>query len=298
MERQRGVSERAPSAALVLLFFLFRPPVLAQDRPQGDSNPSAQELARQVTANELKAQEQDRSRWSFRLEWPNSNGQLEADQVIQTTDGDLKRPLLIDGRALTDREKQKSDKQIQQLVRDPGPLRKARAQQAADAARSLRLLAMLPRACRFTYGERRGDLVQLNFSPQPNFHPPSHEAEVFHAMQGSLWVDASQSRVEEISGRLIHDVKFGGGILGRVNQGGTFEVKQAEVAAGHWELTLLKIQMQGKALFFKTIGVRENYTRSQFHPVPENLSVAEAARMIAAESRATPAPAQKTGSMN
>ena len=273
--------DAARAARWMLLCLLCSARFSAEDRAaRPEANPSAEDLVRQATANELKAQREDRRRWRFRLEWQRANAQPDTYQVIQTTDGDLKRPVLLGGRPLTAEQKQQSDKQIEQLVRDPGPLRRDRARQTADAARILRLLTILPDASNFTYGERRGDLVQLNFSPKPDFHPPSHEAEVFHAVAGSLWVELSKSRIEEMSGRLIHDVKFGGGILGHVNQGGTFEVKQGEVAPGSWQLTEVKIEMQGKALFFKTIQVRQNYARSDFKPVPENLSVAEAAKMI------------------
>src|SRR5438477_9917482 len=52
---------------------------------------------------------------------------------------------------------------------------------------------------------RRDDLIQLNFAPNPSFHPPPHEAEVFHAMDGSVWVNSKEARVEEITGYLIHE---------------------------------------------------------------------------------------------
>jgi len=90
--------------------------------------------------------------------------------------------------------------------------------------------------------------VQLNFSPNPDFKPSTHEAKVFHAMQGSLWVDPKQNRLEEISGHLNREVTFGGGVLGHLDQGGTFEVKQAAVVPGYWELSLLNVRMTGKAL--------------------------------------------------
>jgi hypothetical protein len=51
---------------------------------------------------------------------------------------------------------------------------------------------MLPEAFIFTSGERRGDLVQLTFKPNPRFHPGSREEQVFHAMEGNLWVDDKQ----------------------------------------------------------------------------------------------------------
>jgi hypothetical protein len=61
--------------------------------------------------------------------------------------------------------------------------------------------------------------MQLNFSPNPGFRPRTHEAKVFHAMLGSLWVDDKQQRLEEITGRLAREVKFGGGVLGHLDQG-------------------------------------------------------------------------------
>jgi len=99
-------------------------------------------------------------------------------------------------------------------------------------------------------------------------------------MEGSVWVNSKEARVEEITGHLIHEVKFGGGLLGHLNKGGTFDVKQAEVARRYWEMTLLKVQMKGKALFFKTIGVQQNYSRSDFRQVPDDLTLAQAADIL------------------
>jgi hypothetical protein len=39
-----------------------------------------------------------------------------------------------------------------------------------------------------------------------------------------------------LHGELMEDVKFGGGRLGHVNKGGTFEVRQAEGVRGHWRV--------------------------------------------------------------
>ncbi len=247
----------------------------------------ANELVRHIVANELKAEQQDQSHWSFRLDILRPNRQREVDEVVDTEHGDLKRPLVINGRELTAEQQQKSDRQIDQLVRNPGALRRSLIEKNQDEARSQRLLKMLPDAFYFNYGERQGDLVQLNFAPNPRFHPSTHKAEVFHAMQGSVWVSTKRSRVEEITGPLIREVKFAGGLLGHLNEGGTFDVKQAEVAPGYWELTLLKVQMKGKALFFKMIAVQQNYSRSDFRPVPDNLTLAQAADILRHSSAAT-----------
>src|ERR1700731_2409615 len=105
---------------------------------------------------------------------------------------------------------------------------------------------MLPDAFVFNYAGRAGDLIELSFRPNPNFQPPSLEARVFHDMEGELWVDVKQERLAAINGHLMEDVKFGGGLLGHLEKGGHFEVRQAEVAPGHWDMTFMAVDMKGK----------------------------------------------------
>ena len=211
----------------------------------------------------------------YRLDREKPGGANEADQVVETKDGDLELPVLVNGHALSGSEGREAEKHLEQQVRRPELLRKSLNSKNEDEARSQRLLKMLPEAFSFSYGERRERLIELKFSPNPHFHAPDHEAQVFHAMQGSLWVDAKEERVVEFRGHLLREVKFAGGLLGHLDAGGSFDVKQAEVAPGYWELTLLNVQMKGKALLFKTISVHEKYSRTEFRRVSEALSPAE-----------------------
>jgi hypothetical protein len=50
-----------------------------------------------------------------------------------------------------------------------------------------------------------------------------------------------------ILGRLIADVKFAGGLLGHLEKGGQFNVEQTELSANQWELTVMEVDMKGKA---------------------------------------------------
>jgi hypothetical protein len=129
----------------------------------------------------------------------------------------------------------------------------------------------------FGYAGRQGDLVTLTFRPNPDFQPTSLEARVFHGMEGEMTVDTKQERLAALNGHLMEDVKFGGGLLGHLDKGGKFEVRQAEVAPGHWEMTVLGVDMKGKALLFKTVGVHETENHSEFHRVSDDLTLAEAA---------------------
>ncbi len=103
-------------------------------------------------------------------------------------------------------------------------------------------------------------------------------------MTGNIWVDGKQSRVEEVRGDLTQAVKFGGGLLGHLDPDGDFDVKQAEIAPGFWELTVLDVHMKGKVLFFKTIGVRQDYSRSDFKRMPDDLIPAKAAEILNKEA--------------
>lgn len=240
-------------------------------------SPNPNELVRRVINNELKLENQDHSHWMFRLDSEKQGKDREIDEIVETRDGDLTRPLVIDGREVA---ADQADRRVQEQVHNSEALRKSLKDKDEDTARSQTLLKMLPAAFIFTHAGRRGDLIKLNFSPNPNFKPTSHEAQVFHAMNGNLWLNSKQSRLKEIAGHLVHEVKFGGGVLGHLDPGGDFDVKQAEVAPGFWELTVLNVNMKGKALFFKTIAVQQKYLRADFKQMRNDLTPAEAAEVL------------------
>lgn len=257
---------------------------------------SANDLARRVVENELRAEDADTSHWMFRLETGTPGSGKEVDEVIQTPRVELQLPLLIDGRPPSESEEQSAEKRLRQLMKSASAAQKSRKEKSEDYQRSRRMLKMLPDAFLYSYGERRGDRVQLNFKPNPRFRTHGFEEEVFHAMDGSLWVDDKENRLAEIVGRLTNGVKFLGGWLGHLDKGGTFDVKQEPVAPGYWELTVLNVHMSGRALFFKTISQQQQYSREDFKRVPDNLSLAQADQMLRQEvASQRRRPAEKQG---
>lgn len=266
-------------AIAIAIGLLLMVPSWAASQELEHSQKSANDLARSILQNEIKAETNDHSHWMLKLETEKS-GRNEVDEVVETKNGDLKRPTLINGRPLTAEQEHEADEQIRRLVANPSALRRSLKEQNDDAAHSQKMLKILPEALIFRFGEQKGDAVELLFSPNPHFRPPTREAQVFQAMEGSLWVDSKQHRLMELSGRLTREVKFGGGFLGHLNAGGQFHVKQTEVAQGYWEMTLLRVDMKGKALFFKTISVQQNLQRSDFHQVSDNLTLSEAADLL------------------
>jgi hypothetical protein len=259
-----------------LAFVLFVVGFSIAQTPQVPAN----DLVRQVINHELQAENQDHIRWMYRMESQKADGSKEVDQVIETNEGNLRRPLLIDGREPTAQEQQQADQYNRQLVQDPSALRKAHKQGADDQERTQKMLKALPDAFLFSYAEQQGDLVKLNFVPNPKFNPPSREAEVFHALEGYMWVNCRQARLAEIAGHLTRKVKFGGGLLGHLDSGGSFDVRKSEVAAGCWKLSQLNVHMTGRVLFFRTISEDQKESRSDFKHMPANLTLAQAADLL------------------
>jgi hypothetical protein len=250
--------------------------------PQSESERfgmSANELARKVVTNELKVQHEDHGRWMYRLEKEES-GRRQVQEILETNNGSLSRLLSIDDRPVNAKLQQKENQRIQRLVSHPDEQRKLQEASNKKAEQGARLFRILPDVFVFAYAGRRGDLVTLTFRPNPNFKPSSLEARVFHSMQGEMTVDTKQARLAALNGHLMEDVTFGGGLLGHLEKGGKFEVRQAEVAPGQWEMTVLGVDMKGKALLFKAIGVQETENHSDFHREPDDLTLVQAAGIL------------------
>ena len=266
------------SATLILTAFLLASNALSQSETKA-LGMSANELARKVVANELRLQDQDPGRWMYRLEKEES-GRKQAQEILETSYGSLSRLLSIDGHPLDTKQQRNEDQRIQSLVSHPDEQQKLQQASAKKAEQGARLFRILPDVFVFSYAECHGALVTLTFSPNPNFRPTSLEAWVFHGMEGEMTVDIQQERLVALSGHLMRDVKFGARLLGHLDKGSKFEVRQTEVALDQWELTSLNVDMKGKALLFKTIGVQETENHSDFHAVPDDLTLAGAAAML------------------
>jgi hypothetical protein len=264
------------SAALTLGIILLGLSAPSQSVPSG--RVSANDLARRVITNELKFQD-DHTNWMYRLE-KEQNGKKQIEEIIETKDGSLSRLLSINDLPLSAKQQAEEDQRIEELMTSRSAKRKLQRALNAETLQGRRLFTMLPDAFVFDYAGNGGSLVKLSFRPNPTFHPPSLEARVFHDMEGEMWVDSKQERLAAFDGRLMQDVKFGFGLLGQLDRGGHFEVRQAEVAPGHWDITTMSVEMTGKALLFKSIGVQKRENRRDFHQVSDDLTLTQAADML------------------
>ena len=261
----------------VVACFVFATAALlsGQQRLPADSN----ELVRAVVGNEVQSGKNDQTRWMYRLQ-RQEGGKETVREVVETKDCDVYLLLASDGTALTPAEREKENERLQKLVGDPQEQRKKKHDQQEDDHKAVDMFKMLPDAFLYQYHGSRGPLVELTFRPNPDFRPPSREAQVFHGMEGSMLVDAEKKRLVELDGHLAQEVEFFGGLLGHLDKGGRFVVKRADVGQGHWAITELTVEMNGKALIFKSVNLRQVDLMTEFRPLPADLNAARAVDIL------------------
>ncbi len=264
------------SAAFILVIILLGIPARPQSAPGGQV--SADELARRVITNELRFQN-DQTNWMYRLE-KEQYGKKRVEEIIETREGSVSRLLSINDRPLTAKQEEEENHRVQELMTSRSARRTLQRDLKADTLQGRRLFKMLPDAFVFGYAGGDSNLIKLSFRPNPIFHPPSLEARVFHDMEGEMWVDRKQERLAAFNGHLNQDVKFGFGLLGHLDKGGHFEVIQSEVVPGHWDITSMNLELTGKALLFKSIGVQKKENHRDFHQVSDDLTLTQAADML------------------
>jgi hypothetical protein len=257
-------------------------------QPSAQPGMAPNDLVRKVVANEIKADNQDQSHWMYQVV-TNVPAPGKTQAVIETKNGNITYLEDINGHPLTPQQRTREDQRVQQFVTDPDQQSKARRAGDDDDKKSAQMFAMLPDAFVFQYAQTHGDIVRLTFHPNPNFTSHSSEAYVFHKMDGFVIVDTRENRLVEISGVLSHGVEFLGGLFGHLDPGGTFDVRRQEIAPGHWAITALKVNMNGKALFFKSIAVQQDEVHSHFQRIPDSTTLPQAEAMALKQPARSPA---------
>jgi hypothetical protein len=133
-------------------------------------------------------------------------------------------------------------------------------------------------------------LAKLLLEPNPEFKPPNRAAAVFQHARAIVWVDEQAAQLVRAEAELFKDISFGGGILGKVYQGGTFTFEQTPVAPGVWLPALFETDFRGRKFLFgfsvhERIEIRE-YRR--IGPPAEALSTLQ--QELAAQAAASSAP--------
>ena len=249
------------------------------------------QFVREMVQHELEAEDKDHSHWRYRLHKEDDAGAYDRD-VIETKEGSIARTILINGQPLNAEQRSRDDERMKKLVDDPEERARREKRSKQDEQKYRELLKAIPDAFIFKYDGSEGELTKLTFTPNPKYSPPSRELTVYHAMTGSLWVDHAAMRLAVIEGRLMEDVRFGWGILGHLDKGGTFKVVQKKVGEGHWDAVSVDLNLQGRAIIFKTLNIKQKQVLSEYRRVSDDLTISGAYEILQRNNSSVAASSQ------
>ena len=216
---------------------------------------------------------------------PRTGNHLWLERVVEVDDGPVRRLLSVDGHPLSAADAQAEQQRLTDLANHPDVFRKENASTAGDEAHLIHLLTTLPNQFVLTPTEPENGCARFSFRPNPAYQPSGMEQRVLHAMVGHVALHEPEDRLCSLDAVVAEPVTFGFGLLGKIDQGGSFRLERRPVAPGEWKTIRMTVHMEGKILLMKSLTRDQDAVRTDIREVPQHLTLAEA---VARSASATP----------
>ncbi len=247
----------------------------AADAPM-EPGSAKQDVTTMLANEDLAVLHKDHYAYLSRERSDRTGGHLWTEKVVETNAGKVRMLLAEDGKPLSpDREAQERGR-LAQIVADPDGFQRKSQAMKDDEAHARQMLDLLPKA--FLFGDVRlqGSDHAIDFRPNPAYEPQSLEERVLHGMSGTLLIEPRAMRLRHIQAHLSQDVSIGFGLLATIHSGSNFATTRDPLGQLDWKTTLLDTDINGRAIFFKTIAKNEHAEHSDFVRVPDDMTVAQA----------------------
>ena len=133
-------------------------------------------------------------------------------------------------------------------------------------------------------------LTKLLLDPKPGSASGSIATELLAASRLTLWVEAGSGAVVRLDAELVSDLRFGGGLLGKIDKGGRVHIEQMEIAPGIWLPRLTSQQVEGRKLFTHKESVRTVEARDYRRVGPPAELLPQLRRELSNANLQVPAP--------
>ena len=243
---------------------------------------NAHALVLQMVTNENLA-EQHRGRFVYfsKERSERTGNHLWTERVAETSSGKLRLLIAEDDQPLSPDRNTTERARLNEIAAHPDAFAHREQALTNDEHHAKEMLDLLPRAFLFNSPTTEGPFTRITFHPDPAYQPQSLEERVLHAMTGSLLIDPA-TRLHSIEGRLPEDVAIGFGILATIKAGSNFSTTRERVFGNEWKTATLDTNINGRAIFFKTIGKQQHAEHSEFKPLSNAISVAGAVTLLLA----------------
>ncbi len=201
------------------------------------------------------------------------------ERVVESQWGKVRFLLEEDGKPLNSAREGAERGRLAQIVADPEAFKKAESARVDDEQHAKQMLSLLPKAFLFDGPHPQGDLLIVNFKPNPSYQPQGMEEKVLHGMSGTVSIDTKAIRLRGIDGHMPNDVSLGFGMLATIKAGSNFSTQRIPEQGTDWKTLSVHTDINGKALFLKTIARSGDSKRADYKKIPDNLSIQDAVAM-------------------
>jgi len=103
----------------------------------------------------------------------------------------------------------------------------------------------------------------LDFTPNPEYKATSRTTEMLKSARGRAWVDKETHNVVRVQAHTFKDFNIWGGLLAKIEEGASFEMRQRPIN-GIWLAYTLDLNWEGRLAMVKRIGDKVHMERSDF----------------------------------
>jgi hypothetical protein len=186
--------------------------------------------------------------------------------VTPSPDGEYRRLLGKDGKALSPedeaREERKFQKYLSEQLRLPAEERDRKTRDKLRR-RVERFQERLREAIEvFEFEPLEDEVIQdvplrvFRFSPRPGYEGHSRATQVLARMEGKVWIDPRLDQLAKLEVHFVKDLKFLGGIFGRVSEGSKASAEGWFDGNSLWLLDDVAVSLDARLYFVKSYRQR------------------------------------------
>ena len=213
-----------------------------------------------------------------------TGGHLWTEWVAETDWGKVRYLVAEDGKPLPPDRVAKEKARVADEAAHPDTFKAAEDSKSDSEQHARQMLSLLPKAFILSEPKVEGDVVRIDYTPNPSYQPSSMEEKVLHAMSGSVLIDEKQVRMRQVDGRMSQDVTMSFG-LASVKAGSNFFTQRVHAQGPDWKVGQVKVDIRGKALLFKIARSQESH-HTEFRKIPDGMTVSAAVELL--EQQRTP----------
>lgn len=209
-----------------------------------------------------------------------TGGHLWKERVAETSAGKVRMLIAEDGQPLNAERAAAERQRLADIAAHPDAFARKEEAMKNDEKHARQMLTILPKAFEFGPAKQEGEFLRIDFKPNPSYEPQSMEERVLHGMEGSILVDESPMRLHGVVGRLPQDVNIGYGLLATIRAGSNFATTRNRVSGNEWKTASVDTDINGRVIFFKSIGRKEQAVHSNFTELPDEITVPQAVAVL------------------